>query len=530
MLGLDRPSTRRAQPRPRGGVLVATLFLFLSACAGYRDTESPASADALPPLATRLFTVAYGQINDRYVQPVSLSALNDAGLESVKKLDNNFDIRHQGRILEVREAGEPIAVLNLPEREDDPYRWAAVTVAALDAGRARSPALRASDPEALYQAVFDGVLTQLDPYSRYASRDAARDSRASRDGFGGVGITIDTEGGDVRIANVMPNSPASRSGLAPDDRITHIDGVSLTDMPQREIVQRLRGPIGRTVDITIARPNQIQPITVSITRALVVPPTVTYRRDGDIAYIRLSGFNHRTADLLARQIKAAQADIGPAMEGIILDMRGNLGGLLDQAISVSDLFLSSGQIVSTRGRHRASIQASEAVPGDIAETVPLVVLVNGSSASAAEIVAAALQDNSRAIVVGTTSFGKGSVQNVISLPNEGELVLTWARFYSPSGYPLQDLGILPAICTSGVADPNAVVDMVRRGRLTPPSTMLRWRAADHDDREGLKKLREICTPETRERDVDVDVARRLLADRQLYARTLQSAQLAAKAQ
>ncbi len=214
---------------------------------------------------------------------------------------------------------------------------------------------------------------------------------------------------------------------------------------------------------------------------------------------------------------------------MIVDLRGNLGGLLDQAISTADLFLSEGSIVSTRGRHRNSGQSNAATKGDIGENVPLVLLVNGASASASEIVAAALQDNGRAVVIGTTTFGKGTVQTVIPMPNDGELILTWARFFSPTGYPIADLGVLPAVCTSSAQPAEAYLQVIRSGQFTTPATMANWRGADHKDMAHIKELRQLCPPDTRERDTDVELARTLLGDRKLYARALQSVIVASKA-
>ncbi|MFM7345647.1 MAG: S41 family peptidase, partial [Tagaea sp.] len=236
-----------------------------------------------------------------------------------------------------------------------------------------------------------------------------------------------------------------------------------------------------------------------------------------------------TTENLAEAVRRAKAEIGPSMRGAVIDLRGNLGGLLDQAVSVSDLFLARGTIVTTRGRHRASQQAMSAQPGDVGEDLPLVVLLNGQSASASEIVAAALQDNGRAVVVGTTSFGKGSVQSIVAMPNEGELVVTWARFHAPTGYPLADLGVMPAVCTSGNGgDVEAALRDIRQGRTTDARTMARWRAADHADGEGLKRLRAICAPENASRDSDLAIAEALLRDRGLFARALESVQLAAQ--
>lgn len=528
--GRERRASAPLASRASVYALVPASLLLLSACGGYRESRPP-SEYAMPPLASRLFTVAYDQISERYVQSVQLSVLTRAGVANLSRLDPKFEAVETGRQLELRENGIPVGILALPSREDDTRRWALFTVAALDMSRTHSPVLRESPPESLYQAIFDGALAKLDGYSRYSGQEAARESRASRDGFGGIGITIDTESGDVRVASIMPNSPAARSAMKVDDRISHVDGESVMGLPAREIVRRLRGPIGRTVNLTLRRAGARDPIAVTLARSLIVPPTVTYRREGNIAHIKLTGFNHRTTDSLAGQLKTAMSEIGPDLAGIILDLRGNLGGLLDQAISVADLFLPHGQIVSTRGRHRASAQSSDAVPGDPGEGVPLVVLVNGSSASASEIVAAALQDNSRAVVVGTTSYGKGSVQTVIPLPNDGELVLTWARFHAPSGYPLQDLGVLPSVCTSGSErSAQAIAEGIRQGGVVQqPAAVLRWRAANHDNLEELKRLRDLCPAETRERDIDLDVARSLLRDKSLYAQALRSVQIAAKA-
>jgi carboxyl-terminal processing protease len=518
-----------AAPGPLGRrALGAALLLFLAACVGVREEAHTEPTNAMPPLATRLFTVVYEQVSDKYVDNVSLPTLMRTGLAGMHRLDPAIEIADANGMIELRKENVKLATYELPKR-NDAYRLAQLSVALVEAGRANSALLRDASPEALYQTVFDGALGELDPYTRYAGQDTARESRARRDGFGGIGITIDTEGGGVRIASVIGDAPAGRAGLRVDDVIIGIDGDTTTGMAQRDVVRRLRGPIGNPVRINVRR-GPTETLEVTLVRALIVEPTVTYRREGKVAHIRVSGFNHRTTDNLNDALKSALREIGPDMQGVILDLRGNLGGLLDQAVSVADLFLAEGAIVSTRGRHRSSGQVNEASRGDLGEGIPLVVLVNGMSASASEIVAAALQDNGRAVVIGSTSFGKGSVQTVIPLPNDGELILTWAKFFSPSGYPLQDLGILPTICTTGdkhtVAD---ILDSVRGDRMTPRATMIAWRGADHADRDGLKRLRANCEPDGKEHNVDVEAAKRLLSDRALYARALQSAQMVARA-
>jgi carboxyl-terminal processing protease len=283
------------------------------------------------------------------------------------------------------------------------------------------------------------------------------------------------------------------------------------------------------VHLTVARTGNPAPIELSMVRALIVPPSVIYRRDGDTAYIHLLTFNSETSEALTSAVRRARREIGPNLDGMVLDLRGNLGGLLDQAVATADLFLSDGAIVSTRGRHPASAQASFAGHGQIGENIPLVVLVNGASASASEIVAAALQDNGRAVVIGTATYGKGTVQTVIPMPNEGELILTWARFFSPSGYPIADLGVMPMVCTAPNQPASFYVDEVRNGRTTSPTTMGKWRAADHEDMASLKQLRGLCPPDTHEHDADLAVAEALLTDHKLYARALSSLTLAAQA-
>ena len=407
-------------------------------------------------------------------------------------------------------------------RRDDPRAWARITVAAIDAARTRSPALRERGAEAIYQIFFDAALKRFDAFTRYNGQDSARDARAQRDGFGGIGITIDTSSGDVRVASVMPETPAARGGIKVDDRITGIAGGSTAGMTARDVVRRLRGPIGDAIAVELRRGDEPALRTVTLVRAHIMPQTVTWRREGDVAIVRLTGFNHRTADTLVETLAEAERTVGPGIAGIVLDLRGNLGGLLDQSIAVADAFLADGTIVSTRGRHRAASGLSTARPGDPGERLPLVVLVNGGSASASEIVAAALQDNHRAVVIGSASFGKGSVQTVIALPNEGELVLTWARFLAPSGYPLADLGVRPTLCTSGGLEPQAaILARVRAGTAHDEALIRRWHDADHDDLDGLKSLRATCPPETAERDADVALARALLADRALHAAALQ---------
>ncbi len=514
--------------RRRWALPAASLLLLAAACAGPREHARSDSPHAMPPSAARFFATTYDQVNEKYVQPLPMADIAMAGIGNLRKLDLALAVAQHGEQVEMLYDGNTLGNFEIPRRQDG-ASWSQLTLAMIEKGREFSPHLREADAESIYQAVVEGVIKKLDTYSRYSGREPARDARAARDGFGGIGITIDAKDGTIRVGSVMDETPAARGGVRADDVIVMIDGEPTTGLEIRDVVRKLRGPIGVAVSITLRRSGMSEAYPVSLTRALIVPPSVTYRREGRIAHIRVLAFNQRTTDTLHDALKRAQREIGSELEGVVLDLRGNLGGLLDQAISVADTFLAEGQIVATRGRHRASGQTSYATKGDIGESVPLVVLVNGMSASASEIVAAALQDNGRAVIVGSTTFGKGSVQTVIPMPNEGELILTWARFHAPSGYPIADLGVIPGVCTSGDgASAQSVLDAVRDGRITTAATMASWRAADHSDMGRMKELRTICSPETKEREVEAEIAKALIADRNLYARALQKPTLTAK--
>ncbi|MBM3538425.1 MAG: S41 family peptidase [Alphaproteobacteria bacterium] len=514
--------------RARWALPAASLILLVAACAGPREYSRSDTPYALPAAAARFFTTTYDQVAEKYVQPITLPEIAFTGIGNLRKLDPALTLSRREAEIELFYDGQTVGTFAAPSRNEAAL-WSQLTVAVVERGREHSAKLREAETEAIYQSVVEGVIKQLDTYSRYSGREAARETRAARDGFGGIGITLDTKEGAVRVANVLEETPAARGGLKVDDIIVNIDGQPTTGLEVRDIVRRLRGAIGARVNLIVNRPGDTNPLEIALTRALIVPPSVTYRRDGNTAVLRVLSFNQRTTDSLSENIRRATREIGPDLQGVVLDLRGNLGGLLDQAISVADIFLAGGQIVATRGRHRSSGQTSFASRGDLGENLPLVVLVNGSSASASEIVAAALQDHGRAVVVGTTTFGKGTVQTVIPMPNEGELILTWARFHAPSGYPIADLGVMPAICTSGNGSAQSLLDGVRDGRLTPASTMVEWRSADHSDMARMKHLRTICAPESKERDADMEVARGLLADKMLYARALDAVTLTAKA-
>jgi len=300
----------------------------------------------------------------------------------------------------------------------------------------------------LIEAAIDGMLSSLDPHSSYLSPDDANDMRVQTRGeFGGLGIEVTQEEGFVKVVSPMDGTPADAAGMEAGDYITHVDGESLLGLTLDEAVDLMRGPVGSEIIITVVREGETEPFDVSIIRDTIKMTAVRARSEGDTVVLRISTFNNQTypnlSEGLAEQIEAAGGMDN--VNGIVLDLRNNPGGLLDQAIRVSDAFLEAGEIVSTRGRNPQDGDRYNASPGDLAEGKPIVVLINGGSASASEIVAGALQDHRRGIVVGTNSFGKGSVQTVMPLRDGAAMRLTTARYYTPSGRSIQALGISPDI-------------------------------------------------------------------------------------
>ncbi|MDB5431572.1 MAG: peptidase [Caulobacter sp.] len=300
------------------------------------------------------------------------------------------------------------------------------------------------DDKKLIESALDGMLTSLDPHSGYLAPDAFADMQdQTRGEYGGLGIEITSEDGVIKVVSPIDGGPAGRAGVQPGDYITAVNGQSILGLSVNDAVKHMRGEPGEAVTITIAR-EKTDAFDVKLIREIIRPKSVVARMEGDYGYVRLSGFNEKATDEVAAAIKDLKAK-NPTMKGLIFDLRNNPGGLLDQAVGVSDLFLEGGEVVSQRGRDPRDIERYNARPGDVTGGLPIVVLVNSGTASAAEIVSGALQDHHRAAIVGITSFGKGSVQTVIPLRNgeDGALKLTTARYFTPSGRSIQKTGIEP---------------------------------------------------------------------------------------
>ncbi|AHB47519.1 peptidase S41 [Hyphomicrobium nitrativorans NL23] len=312
--------------------------------------------------------------------------------------------------------------------------------------RVRSDYVEKPDDTMLIENAINGMLAALDPHSSYMSPKHYRDMQVQTRGeFGGLGIEVTMENGVVKVVAPIDETPAAKAGILSNDLITHLDNDQISGLTLEQAVEKMRGPVNTPITLTIMRQGRDEPFDIKIVRDFIRINAVRSRVEGDIAYIRLTTFNEKTHANLVKAMDDLKKEIGPKLKGYVLDLRNNPGGLLDQAIAVSDDFLDQGSIVLTKGRNNEETQRAQARPGDTADGKPIVVLINGGSASASEIVAGALKDHKRATVIGTRSFGKGSVQTIIPLGANGAIRLTTARYYTPSNRSIQAKGIDPDI-------------------------------------------------------------------------------------
>jgi carboxyl-terminal processing protease len=327
--------------------------------------------------------------------------------------------------------------------------------------RVRESYVEEVSEEKLFEAAINGMLASLDPHSSFLNAKNYRDMQVQTRGeFGGLGIEVTMENGLIKVVSPIDDTPAAKAGLQPGDLVSHLNGEPVLGLSLSEAVEKMRGKVGSEIKLTIRRGTQ-EAFDVVIERAIITIRSVRHRPIGDIGYIRITTFNEQSTSGLQSAVADIKSKLGNKLHGYVIDLRNNPGGLLDQAISVSDSFLERGEIVSTRGRIEENSSRANAEPGDLTDGAPLVVLINGGSASASEIVAGALQDHRRAIILGTQSFGKGSVQTIIPLQGHGAMRLTTARYYTPSGRSIQGKGISPDI----IVEPAKIEKLAQqRGR------------------------------------------------------------------
>jgi carboxyl-terminal processing protease len=367
--------------------------------------------------------------------------------------------------------------------------------------RVRAQYVEDVDTKELIEAAINGMLTSLDPHSSYLSPDDAENMQVQTRGeFGGLGIEVTQEDGFVKVVSPMDGTPADQAGIEAGDFITHVDGESLLGLTLNEAVDMMRGPVGSEIVITVVREGEAEPFDVSIIRDTITLTAVRARTERDAVVLRVTTFNDQTSPNLKSGLEEQVEALGgmDKVSGIVLDLRNNPGGLLTEAIKVSDAFLDEGEIVSTRGREVADGERFNATPGDMAEGKPIVVLINGGSASASEIVAGALQDHRRAIVVGTKSFGKGSVQTVMPLRGGGAMRLTTSRYYTPSGRSIQALGVSPDIV---VAQPPRRAEAEEEEADRPSRSEAELRGRLNNDSLSEDEIKQIEEERKREEEI-----------------------------
>lgn len=494
--------------RPSRTVLRA-LPLALLALGACHSLPAPRDTDE-----ERLYGEVFSDIARYHMDETRPDRLARAALRGLKTIDPSLSVSEAEGVVYLRDGyGED--AFTAP-REDDTTRWGTLTARVVAAARLASPTLAEIEPDRVDERVLDAALASLDRFSRYVRPEAARERRAERDGFVGVGVTLDIAPPSVRVASVMPGTPADTAGLEVGDGLVAVDGRRLARLSADDIRDLLDGPKDSAVAIEIARPGRPDDFTVAMRRAHIVPDTVSLAETANVAVLTVTDFNQRTALSTALLLAKAHQDMGPALRGVVLDLRSDPGGLLQQSIELASLFLEKGLVAATIGRVPESLQTFPvSIEAGPPERLPLVVLVNGGTASAAEVVASALQDSGRAVVIGTASFGKGTVQTVLRTGNGGELSVTWAQLITPGGYRLHRHGVVPTICTSGLA---AAPEGAALTLASAPASL--EVARNRLDDAGWENLRDRC-PARRERSaLDLDLAERVVLRPALYHEAL----------
>ena len=372
--------------------------------------------------------------------------------------------------------------------------------------RIRANYVKDVDDEELIEAAINGMLTSLDPHSTYLNSKKYENMRMQTSGeFGGLGIEVTMDKGVILVVAPMDDTPAYRAGVQAGDYITKIDGEQINGLTLNEAVDKMRGKVGTDIDVTIVREGESDVIEITITRAIIEVQSVRHRIEDEIGYVRISSFTEKTTSGLREALAEIDEELGENLQGIVLDLRNNPGGLLDQAVDVSSAFLDRGEIVSTRTRNDRNIQRYNAKPGDNIDKKSLVVLINGGSASASEIVAGALQDHERAVVVGTQSFGKGSVQTVMPLSTDGAMSLTTAYYFTPSGNSIQNEGIVPDVVVEQLRLNDREAIRARRSEASLRGSLANPNASKDDDGKNSEEGEEEATDnDASEENADAD--------------------------
>ncbi len=496
----------------RIGVL---LVLFV---VGRAHAEPPAAGAFDQQRVAAVYTEALSFVAPRILDPVDVPQLTLWGLQGLSTLDADMRVVAKDGRLRLFRADQLVLDIALPA-DQVPAAWATAAATLTSAGFAVSPPIRRAGTQAVVQAFFNQMFSRLDPYSRYVPPAEASEDRAGRGGRAGLGVVVGLRGGLIAVSSVVRDSPAAIAGIRAGDILSAIDGQRTRDQDPATIAALLSGPDGSRVSLTW-RGRVGHSREAEFVRVMVPPETVFAQRFADVLVVRISGFSNSTASHLALSVQDALATPHP-VDGIVLDLRDNRGGLLRQAVTAADTFLPAGVVATTVGRDPDSMNVWRSVEGELAEDVPLVILVDGHTASAAEILAAALADRGRAVVVGSETVGKGMVQTIDPLPDGGELFVTWSQTLAPLGWPIQGLGVMPQVCTSlGPEALNRQMTALAAGFQPMAGAIGRSRAARLPvPAPVVGELRAPC-PASEGREWDLAAARRLIADPAAYAAAL----------
>lgn len=494
-----------------------SVLIFLLALSGPAAAQTEAARPAFEiRLVSAVFSSAFSFIASRALEPASVEQVALWGLGSVTGLDPALSVELRGGVLTLRRAGQEILQRGIPaDASGEP--WGPAVAEVMSAAWDASEAVRRAGTQGVITALFEEMLNHLDPYSRYTPPGAAMVDRERRSGDAGAGITVARQNGAYVITTVNQAGPGADAGLVAGDRLLAVDDQPVQGKDLTTVLGWIVGIEGTDVDLTI-RNRDGQTRTVELERAVVPPETVFAERQGAVLKIRISGFSADTDQRLRQELERALGGAaGQGVQGLIIDLRGNRGGLLRQAAATTDLLLTTGVIATTEGRNTNANHVFRAAGTDLAEGRPIVVLVDGRSASAAEIMAAALADDGRGVVVGSATLGKGLVQTISPLPDGGELFITWSRVLAPLGWPLQGLGVMPQVCTS--QGPEATTQQLKsldHGVSRMAGAVARERAQRHPVAPAeIINFRTTC-PAANGRDGDLAAARFLLSHEHAY--------------
>ncbi len=469
-----------------------------------------------PQLAAQVYITALTFMAPRTLEPVALAQFTLWGLRGLTALDPALSVETRDGQLVLSAGGRVLSTAPAPAAgNDSPAAWVHATIALTNAAWNASAAVRKAGTTGILRGYFDELFNHLDPYSRYVPPFEAGDDRARRSGLAGAGITLARRGNSVVVQSIIADSPAELAGLHVGDRILSVDDQPVQREDAATVAGWIAGPEDTIVEVTY-RGRDGRPHSIEMLRAMIPPETVITERSGDILIVRITGFNRRTDVRLAHELERNFS--GPRKPtGMIIDLRGNRGGLLREAVAVADELLPAGMVAITAGRDPEASRIWRSADGQLALDIPVVVVVDGRSASAAEILAAALADRGRAVLVGSVTLGKGLVQSIAPLPDGGELFLTWSRVLAPRGWPIQGLGVLPQVCTSLGQDAlNRQLASLAEGTQPMAQAIELHRAARAPiPAAQALAVREAC-PAAEGRDTDLQTARYLLSHPAAY--------------